>query len=456
VTARLVAIGDSTPRKFALDRDRVTIGSAPDNDFVLAESTVSRRHAILERRDGAWFLADTGSTNGTFRNDQRVNTAIRLRDGDELRWGAVRYRFADATAATARPSSPARRTSIRRFAPLVLLLVAAFGTTLFVINFDRMENPGVVPTAPATSSIANAISTAPSVTPQVASAATPQAPAPAESGPPDWLIALNNYRKAAGVAAVSDDPRLSPGCAAHSRYIVKNFSAAVGRGLGGVIHTEDSANPWSSAAGLNAAQKGDVDEMWDPGHVAMPSWAIDNLIQGPFHRVSMLNPRLRGVGYGHFCENGYCVATLDIQSDASGLTADAAPVAQPIEYPPNGAAITATSFTGEWPNPLASCPGYLMPAGYAITLQPGVAVVPPVTDYSLTRTAPTTQKLEACAVTAQTYVNPDPVAQDVTRRGLRGYGAIVIMPREPLERGSYAVAIAAGGQTYAWTFSVKP
>src|SRR5579863_6803497 len=431
MAARLVAIGDSTPREFPLNRDRAAIGSAAGSDLLLADRTVSRNHATLERRDGVWFLADTGSTNGTFRNGERVNTATRLRDGDELRWGAVRYRFADEIQASAAAPMPARRKSVWRFAALVLILVAAFGTTLFVINFDRMENPGVTPTARATSLLATA---------------------PA-SEPLGWLIALNNYRRAAGVAEVSDDPRLSPGCAAHSRYIVKNFSAAIGRGLGGTIHTEDSAKPWFTAAGLNAARNGDVDEMWDPGHVATPSWAIDNLMEGPFHRVSMLDPRLRSVGYGHFCENGYCVATLDIHSDASGLTP---PLAKPIEYPPDGATITTTSFTGEWPNPLTSCPGYVAPAGYAITLQPGAGAVPPVTNYSLTRTAPTAQKLDACALTAQTYTNPDPVAQEVTRAGLRAYGAIVIMPRQPLQRGDYAVSITAGAQTYAWSFSVNP
>ena len=41
--------------------------------------TVSRRHALLVRRDGRWWIADTGSANGTFLNDDRVPPGVYLR-----------------------------------------------------------------------------------------------------------------------------------------------------------------------------------------------------------------------------------------------------------------------------------------------------------------------------------------------------------------------------------------
>jgi ABC-type multidrug transport system ATPase subunit len=55
---------------------RLTIGRLPDNDVVVDDLLVSRRHAVLERRpDGRWELVDLGSGNGTFVNGARTTRA---------------------------------------------------------------------------------------------------------------------------------------------------------------------------------------------------------------------------------------------------------------------------------------------------------------------------------------------------------------------------------------------
>ena len=73
-------------REVPLDRATFTVGRKPDNDIVLPHNYVSGYHGRLERRDTAWHYLDLGSTNGTFVNGQRVQSAI-LRDGDILRIG---------------------------------------------------------------------------------------------------------------------------------------------------------------------------------------------------------------------------------------------------------------------------------------------------------------------------------------------------------------------------------
>ena len=70
------------------------IGRDPGSDIVVADPRVSWRHATIEMRDGGWLLEDTGSSNGTFVNGQRVrqvaiagNCRIRLghpEDGPSL------------------------------------------------------------------------------------------------------------------------------------------------------------------------------------------------------------------------------------------------------------------------------------------------------------------------------------------------------------------------------------
>lgn len=55
--------------------DRMSIGRLPDNDVVLDDLLVSRRHAALRRTPAGWEVVDLTSGNGTFVNGQRVSTA---------------------------------------------------------------------------------------------------------------------------------------------------------------------------------------------------------------------------------------------------------------------------------------------------------------------------------------------------------------------------------------------
>jgi hypothetical protein len=75
----------------ALEADRLTLGTDPDNDLALpADPTLSRLHAALERYGAGWCVRDLDSRNGTFVNGQRVWRERPLRPGDELRVGATR------------------------------------------------------------------------------------------------------------------------------------------------------------------------------------------------------------------------------------------------------------------------------------------------------------------------------------------------------------------------------
>jgi|SRR3954447_3676791 predicted component of type VI protein secretion system len=75
------------------DSGPVLIGRSRRCDFVVADPSVSRRHALLLRGDAGWTLWDLGSTNGTRVNGWRVERAV-LRAGDEVELGAMRLRFA--------------------------------------------------------------------------------------------------------------------------------------------------------------------------------------------------------------------------------------------------------------------------------------------------------------------------------------------------------------------------
>ena len=71
---------------------RFTIGRERACDMTLADETVSRWHASLERgAAGGWLLADLGSMNGTRLNGWRVSGPMPVRPGDLVSFGALTF-----------------------------------------------------------------------------------------------------------------------------------------------------------------------------------------------------------------------------------------------------------------------------------------------------------------------------------------------------------------------------
>ncbi|MDQ3740168.1 MAG: FHA domain-containing protein [Actinomycetota bacterium] len=66
-----------------------TIGRSQGCRLVVADATVSRRHAVLKRTPEGIEVRDLGSLNGTWVNGWRVSRAT-LRPGDALQIGDVR------------------------------------------------------------------------------------------------------------------------------------------------------------------------------------------------------------------------------------------------------------------------------------------------------------------------------------------------------------------------------
>ncbi|NMO05162.1 FHA domain-containing protein [Gordonia sp. TBRC 11910] len=51
---------------------RLTLGRTPENDIVVNHHLVSRQHLSIEWRNGQWYIADLGSTNGSFAGPTRL------------------------------------------------------------------------------------------------------------------------------------------------------------------------------------------------------------------------------------------------------------------------------------------------------------------------------------------------------------------------------------------------
>src|SRR5215471_9789528 len=109
MTPRIAAIsGKLEDTVISMTDGPVLIGRQAGATLKIANASVSRRHAIIERDGDRFIIADLGSRNGTFVNDVPVRRR-ELHQGDRVRVGDSQFFFLYED--TAEPS----RTSEIRF-----------------------------------------------------------------------------------------------------------------------------------------------------------------------------------------------------------------------------------------------------------------------------------------------------------------------------------------------------
>lgn len=85
-----IDVSERGDRRSLLVRAPLEIGRSRQAGVPLRDSEVSRRHARLAAHDGALFLEDLDSKNGTFLNGRRVTESIEVREGDAIDVGTTR------------------------------------------------------------------------------------------------------------------------------------------------------------------------------------------------------------------------------------------------------------------------------------------------------------------------------------------------------------------------------
>lgn len=71
------------------------IGRSPDTQIVLADKTVSHRHAKIELVQGLWFASDMSSKHGTRVNGAPIKARTALFEGDEVQIGKTVLTYRD-------------------------------------------------------------------------------------------------------------------------------------------------------------------------------------------------------------------------------------------------------------------------------------------------------------------------------------------------------------------------
>src|SRR5262249_1050911 len=370
---RLVALNGREHRAYLLDAQFTSIGSAKSNRIVIDETTVSQQHAEIRRSAGKFVLFDLESTNGTYVNGRRVRSRAFLKQGDEVRFGAARFAFL---------GKPRGRAVSVPFGWIggATLLAALFALGFVAVRYRSLFLTAHHPEATIGWEPERAQASARSTSAQ------PSDHVRRSNGPePPWLTLLNRYRKLAGLSPVDENPTLSAGDKAHVRYLLTNYEGVIrsGGNLGYEMHLEHEGSPGYTPEGAAAGKASDVDYVFWSGKkpTDLLNFAIEDWISGAFHRLPLLDPGLREVGYDELCAAGFCLAALDAQTGAAAPRAVF--YAAPIFLPPDGAAIDLRTFAAEWPDPLNSCPGYEPPTGLPITLTLGRFVVTKLESFSV-------------------------------------------------------------------------
>jgi hypothetical protein len=255
-----------------------------------------------------------------------------------------------------------------------------------------------------------------------------------------FLQKLNRYRGIGGLAPVTEDPDFSSGAAKHSRYMVENDRFE---------HFEIPGLPFFSPEG-NTAAKGHLYQSTGPISDTEP---IDRWLSGPLHGLGLLNPLLSRVGYGVFSGMNRTGAVID---HFQGVVPSVPPGFKfPFVFPKSGSRMPFDRFSGgESPDPLTTCPGYVLPTGPPVFFQFETSPSP------YTHTATTQplgggpiQLLDTCAFSGADYANPNPTDQTIGRGILSNQNAVIVIPKSPLQPGSrYRFLVGSGSQSAGTVF----
>jgi diguanylate cyclase (GGDEF)-like protein len=87
--------GSELGRRIDLGAEAVEIGRSEQCTVCVDSDQVSRRHAVIQRVLGRYYVVDQNSTNGTFINERRIETQ-KLEDGDQIRVGKTVLKYMES------------------------------------------------------------------------------------------------------------------------------------------------------------------------------------------------------------------------------------------------------------------------------------------------------------------------------------------------------------------------
>lgn len=111
-----------------------SIGRSRSCDIYLPDSTASRDHAVLMRRDEGWFICDTGSKSGVYVNGRKIDGKKLLSIGDKITMGSTTLSLWNADAKPAKKRRIFTGFSREAASPMKLMVVASLTHLLMAVQ----------------------------------------------------------------------------------------------------------------------------------------------------------------------------------------------------------------------------------------------------------------------------------------------------------------------------------
>lgn len=298
------------------------------------------------------------------------------------------------------------------------------------------------------------------------------------------MDAWNFWRDYMGLPRVREDLEWSFWAWLHSRYKTMNYPNTP-------PHDEDLSQPFASPWGQQAGRKGNEwinlwrrngQPYWPPEEASINWW-----IAAPFHRFNMIDPRAVNGGFGVYRDvgpvpgygDGYGRSYANLPNLSGGT-----PGTGPQLFPAPDRPLALSQYTGrENPNPTAPCSNPSRPpvrpflTQEGLTWDDGTGVVRtpiglPITLQTFPSSPVDTQVLEArltrlsdgalnplCAYGSLQYWDERDSWYQVALRILRGWGAVIAFPHQPLTPGAeyeayLKVRLGSEVREFTWRFSV--
>jgi pSer/pThr/pTyr-binding forkhead associated (FHA) protein len=92
-TLEVINEGPIKGHKFEMFSALTNVGRGAHNDVVINDESLSGSHAKILKRDGAWWVVDQNSTNGTYVGGRRVAGEQQLVGAPDVRFGGIKVLF---------------------------------------------------------------------------------------------------------------------------------------------------------------------------------------------------------------------------------------------------------------------------------------------------------------------------------------------------------------------------
>ena len=226
------------------------------------------------------------------------------------------------------------------------------------------------------------------------------------------LALINKMRRAADLDTVAISQAISEGCQKHAKYLVLNKDNPLTSGLS--AHKEYPQLAGYSKAGANAAKQSVI-------HYIRPVPAIRGFFQTFYHRIPLLQPKLKTIGIGYYEKDDYVVTLIDCGSGVVGESDKAV-----VLFPNAGQTDVPLKMVSEIPHPIGQVGEY----GFPITLY--FAQWQGISDVTLTLTDKNKKRV-VCYLSS-----PEQPATSFDQ-----WGSICAIPHKPLLAGAeYFVSVS--------------